>query len=304
VLEHHFDNHEHCGDWCRRKDLTEDQRKESNKFYRCKVKDKSLHEWLQQNLAQFLTLEALKEVGHGMDELVNESFNNTVAWLAPKNKVYSGSLSLRNRIDIATCVTTLGLKVFYEETLEAFGTPVTEDIGHFLQIISNKRDKRIAKTKSNEAKKTRQEKFHAKLKEHTDGAKKDRDKADGTCRPGVGMDGGYNDEDFDNNNNKKKRKRTIAVCQLCGLTGHKTSRSKKCKCNKANPNYVGNAAAEATTTTATTTAENTAPVTLAATVDTRAAQMDRDAEECDVMDQQPLDDSSCEAFWSAEEGGG
>jgi len=67
VLEHHFDNHECCGEWCRHKSLTDEEVKVSGKFYRSKTKDKELYEWLQENLARFLTLDALKEVGHGMD---------------------------------------------------------------------------------------------------------------------------------------------------------------------------------------------------------------------------------------------
>jgi len=204
VLEHHFDNHQFCGKWCCRKDLTIKEIKENTKFYRCKTKDKKLHEWLQQNLARFLTLEPLKEVGRGMDTLVNESFNNTAAWLAPKNKVYSGSLSLRNRINIVIAIITLGFKVFYEHILESFGIPMTDDIKSFLQIISKKRDKQIAKTKTNDAKKSQQQKFHAKLKQHTTDAETDSSKADGTYMPRIGMNGGYDDEDLNRNKRKKK----------------------------------------------------------------------------------------------------
>jgi hypothetical protein len=33
VVEHHFDLHEFCGDWCRRKNETEQQRNASKKYY-------------------------------------------------------------------------------------------------------------------------------------------------------------------------------------------------------------------------------------------------------------------------------
>jgi len=306
VIEHHFDNHEYCGNWCRRKALTDEQRKESTKFYRCKTKDDKLYEWLQQKLARFLTLDALKEVGHGMDALMNESFNNTAGWLAPKNKVYSGSLSLRNRIDIAIAITTLGLKLFYERVLHGFGIAITEDVNHFLLIIDNKRNKRIAKTKTNEAKKSRQEKFHQKLKAHTEDATTARAKAEGTYMPGIGMDGGYVEDDFTNNRKRKRSTtttRTTPVCPLplCGLKGHKTVRSQKCKYNKKNPNYVGDEAVDDLNNKPAAT-NNTAVDTAVSTLNNETAQASRDAEECDVMDSQPLDDSSAsDAFWSAEE---
>jgi len=42
VLEHHFDNHEFCGGWCRCKD-TQDEEKKRKKHYRCKTRDAKLH---------------------------------------------------------------------------------------------------------------------------------------------------------------------------------------------------------------------------------------------------------------------
>lgn len=87
VVEHHFDNHTFCGDFCRRKQLTEEQRQSSAKIYRDKVKDKDLYCCLTKLMDHFITIAALKEVGHGSDTQVNESLNNTISWLAPKNAV-------------------------------------------------------------------------------------------------------------------------------------------------------------------------------------------------------------------------
>jgi hypothetical protein len=42
VLEHHFDNHEFCGDWCKRKVESEVQRKRVIKYYRA-VQDKGCY---------------------------------------------------------------------------------------------------------------------------------------------------------------------------------------------------------------------------------------------------------------------
>jgi len=110
VLEHHFDNHEHCDDWCRRKDQTIDERQQSAKRCHCKTRDVKPHSLLQSRTARFATRAALSEVGHGMDTLLNESLNNSIAWLAPKNKVCSATLSLRNRVDLAVIINGIGLK--------------------------------------------------------------------------------------------------------------------------------------------------------------------------------------------------
>jgi hypothetical protein len=42
-LEHHFDDHTHCGDWCKRKDQSEASKAASVKYYRCKQKDAKLY---------------------------------------------------------------------------------------------------------------------------------------------------------------------------------------------------------------------------------------------------------------------
>lgn len=41
---------------------------------------------LKEIFNDFLSMDHLEELGHGFDTLCNESMNNTVAWLAPKNK--------------------------------------------------------------------------------------------------------------------------------------------------------------------------------------------------------------------------
>jgi len=81
VVEHHFDNHEHCGTFCKRKPLNAEQRQQQAKLCRDKTKHASLYGYLTETMARFITLEALKEVQHGSDTLLNESLNNTIAWL-------------------------------------------------------------------------------------------------------------------------------------------------------------------------------------------------------------------------------
>ena len=129
LLEYHFDNHEYCSDFCKRKTLTEEERKNSAKIYRDKVKDKELYDWLLKTLARFITLSALKEVGHGGDTQVNELLNQTISWLSPKNKTYSGSKSLTNRINIAVGIHLVGMYDYFcdclEQSLVALSTTIS-----------------------------------------------------------------------------------------------------------------------------------------------------------------------------------
>jgi hypothetical protein len=97
VIEHHFDNHEYCGPWCPRKHQTDQVRKEKARYYRDKTDkaDSELYKVLYEKIERFITLERLQEVSHGLDTQVNESFNQSASWFAPKNnKVYCSSMSL------------------------------------------------------------------------------------------------------------------------------------------------------------------------------------------------------------------
>lgn len=86
-FEHHFDNHQGCGVWCRRKTLSAEEAKASERHCRCKKKDEKLCDALASVCARFFELNKLKEVAHGMDTNANESVNNTTSHFAPRNRV-------------------------------------------------------------------------------------------------------------------------------------------------------------------------------------------------------------------------
>jgi len=239
VLEHHFDNHAHCGDWCVRKDQTDEQKKEKKKFYRCKEEDKELYDYLKEVLSRFVTLQALKEISHGYDTLVNESLNNSIAWLAPKNKVYASTVSLATRIGIALCINSLGTLAFCTGIFDMLGITMTNDVRYYINQVNNTREKRNTKSKTKKAKIKRSEKFHAKLKEHSTIAKKERRKRRGAqYKTGIGMDGGYESDGTDAPQPPPlpRKKRAKAQCPHCHKYGHKTTRSKCCDENEDNKN--------------------------------------------------------------------
>ena len=242
VLEHHFDNHQHCGGWCRRKLalLKRQQQQEQQqavdvdkKFYRDKTKDAPLYSKLQSIMARFTTLEALKEVGHNMDTCANESFNNTVSWLAPKNKVYCGTNSLKNRICIALGISTLGTMKYYQGLFQRMGITMHDDVRHYLQVKSSNRQKRLDKTKSKAYKLKRKRGEMEKIKKEAAEATVARAKRDGVYESGIGLTGGYIEVDDDDDGNKKPaakvaRDSSKPPCAACGGTDHQRTTSKKC----------------------------------------------------------------------------
>ena len=234
VVEHHFDCHDFCGDWCKRSKQTAEQRLQSKKYYRCKTKDGKLYSALNNIIARFITLEALKEIGHGGDTQVNESLNNTISWLAPKNKTYGKSMSLTNRISIAIGVHSLGPMDYWRLLFNKLGMAVNEDTLYYLSSIDSTRAAKNARAKMNDYKAVRMKVEHDNLQKHTEVAKKERAERDGVAyESGVGMTGGYTAEEIDNaatdDSKKKKKKR----CSSCQGTSHLRVTSRMCPNNAA-----------------------------------------------------------------------
>jgi len=132
VPEHHFDNHEHCRSWCSRKTLTDEQKKKGMQHCRCKKKDAKLHHKLHGIMSHFVAKECLADLCHGMNTQVNESFNNTFSWFAPKNKVHCGTGSLRNRLGIPIEMHGVGYEAHHRRLVTRLGIQITPDLKHFL----------------------------------------------------------------------------------------------------------------------------------------------------------------------------
>jgi hypothetical protein len=227
VLEHHFDNHEFCGPWC----LTPQQLASSDRFYRNKTNDTKLYKVLQEKIGQFVSPERLQEVAHKMDTQVNESFNNTVAWLAPKNKVCCGTLSLGNRIGIAVGIKSIGLVQYFTRLCKMMGINITApNMLHYLSFKDGSWFKRLNKIKTKEAKSNQMQQRIVKQKEDEVVAKKERSKRDGTYKTGQNM---QPVEEEQGHQPPKKKQRKNLVCRACGKPGHATERAKACLHHKA-----------------------------------------------------------------------
>jgi hypothetical protein len=236
VLEHHFDNHEYCGDWCKRKHESDEQRRRVIKYYRCKVKDAKLYNLLKGKLERFITLDKLVEMAHGMDTNVNEAFNQVCTWFAPKNKVFAGSGSLHNRLSMAVGINSLGYNEFFTTLLAKLGISMTENFAHYLRLKENNRVKRIAKTKTKEAKLSKNTNKRNKLQADTRIAKTEYMRREGTYRKGMNMDDPFGElmaAEEDNRKaaakgNKRTYTATSKFCEYCGKKGHATNKHKKC----------------------------------------------------------------------------
>jgi hypothetical protein len=241
-----------------------------------------------------------------MDTQINESFNNTASWLAPKNKVYCGTGSLRNRISIGIGINTIGTLAYFERLYKALGIVVTPNVQHYLKFKDVNRGKRSDKKKTKEAKKERIKRKYEVLKEDEIVARRERSKREGTYRSGMtleeGAADGYTLEELlqeaatkkPRASSKRTTSKSTATCKHCGKQGHTRKSHNDCDKNPKNfatptPNVAASAAA----------AIDYGPV--------------NDAEDADKYDAMPLtndvpsDASDIENFfdagtWSDEEG--
>ena len=121
-------------------------------------------------------------------------------------------------------------------------------------------------------------------------AQKERDTREGTYKSGIGMDGGYTEEDLDNSGGRRRKggkKKTAKekcdkVCPFCGKEGHVRRSSKHCD----NHVYPKNRRPRPTSEQATANNDDNQE-TLAGDALGSAA-----ADDVDALDAMPLDDSS------------
>ena len=290
VVEHHFDNHEFCGTWCRSKELSDEDKATCRKVHRDKEKDEALYNYLTNLLARFISLSALKEVAHPFDTQVNESLNDTFAWCAPKNKTHCGSVSLSVRIATAVSIHTIGFERFFIRLFGKLGINCTQNIVKFLRQQQSIRVCRITKSRKHEVKLKRNTKLHERLKKFTEEARKEIAKRDGVAyEPAMGLGGGYTEEELNASATAKKRKAPI-VCQRCNKAGHRTYRSSKCDHHDEYLEKQRRKKDKAQQPQQDDDAETQDQEDIA------AQQAEIDGDEADLMDQIPLDYSDNEFF--------
>jgi hypothetical protein len=183
----------------------------SVRYYRSKTTDAKLYKILSDKVSRFVTFERLKEVAHGMDTQVNESFNNTASWFAPKNKVYCGSCSLTNRLSIALGINSLGLTAYFKRLFMKLGINLTKNVLHCLEAKDRTRGKRLKAIKTKDKKTIRIKRKHEDLVRDEAIARKERSKREGTYKSGINMQ----DDDEDQQPNNKRKRLADSICPHC-----------------------------------------------------------------------------------------
>jgi hypothetical protein len=110
-IEHHFNNHTLCGEWCASKKLTDRGESAYRLHYRCKDKNKKMYEKIKDIHAIFTTNEKLREIYHKVNTNLSESANFVVTKFLPKhNKHYGTTIVDKSRVSLAVCIISNGYK--------------------------------------------------------------------------------------------------------------------------------------------------------------------------------------------------
>jgi hypothetical protein len=239
VLEHLFDNHDHCGNWCSKKKKAARviqsfarckvlkiegaklaTKKANAQFFRDKAKNKKLYEQLSAIVAKFICVESLKQVHHQYNTNKCEMINNQMTRFAPKNKHYAKTIVGKARAMMAIGVDSVGMVEFFCELAKVEGIKLDTCTLEELRRQDSRKEtqKRIhssKKQKQTRAKKKRQSILDEK-------AETFKDKKHGrTYKSGMAVPDGKRKKS-DNSGNGVKQ------CSSCGVEGHTRRSSKHC----------------------------------------------------------------------------
>lgn len=113
VLQHHFNDHRFCDTWCKYKSNCAhavplpDGKKGR---FRSKTEHPKTYRAFIEVCQRYMSIPMLRQIHHPFDSQKNEAFNKTVTKYAPKDRHYSQSMSLHNRVAFAVVEDSLGLQ--------------------------------------------------------------------------------------------------------------------------------------------------------------------------------------------------
>ena len=97
-----------------------------------KKNDNQLYNLLKKTLLPFQTDKFLKESLHIFDKK-NESMNNVIAYVAPKNKAMAHNMSLNSRILCVVGISIFGFKIYWKQVFNLMEIQTNQTIKQFLQ---------------------------------------------------------------------------------------------------------------------------------------------------------------------------
>jgi hypothetical protein len=224
VLEHHFDNHQHCADWCQAASGTAEEIRDSGLRFRSKERNKELYLFLKSHHEQFMEETKLRQLYHQYDTNMVEGFNKFLTKFLPKDKTYCKTIENKARSMLAVGLQSIGYRQLYRRVFELTGIPIELDDITSLFLRDEDADKlwRKVHRRKEGIKIIRMREQYRRLREGVDKLKADNARALG-YQPGMMGPGG--------NEGDPQCKKQRRACKHCGFMSHSRISSRKCPKN-------------------------------------------------------------------------
>jgi hypothetical protein len=249
VIEHHFNNHDYCEEWCpvlkrreriKKGEIEEDE--ESELKYRCKTRNARLYTQLRAYHDAYTTDSSLWELWHQVHSNKCESLNGFITKFLPKHKHYCRTIINEARTNVAISIDSVGYQEYYGLLFKTVGIGMTSITSKHLRRLDNRRQRKAAHDKKQHIRKRRKVKLNEKIKLANEQLKKDQRKGltyqsgmSGPQVPNVVDDDNSDSEQQskvkvknENSNNKKSGNTIPSVCKWCHRRGHQRQYSGKC----------------------------------------------------------------------------
>jgi hypothetical protein len=141
VLEHHFNIHEFCMDWCQARNVTAEAVRDANLRFMCKERNKELYLFMKKHHEQFMEESKLRQLFHQYDTNNVEGFNKCLTKFLPKDMTYCQTIENKVRALLAAGLQSIGYRKFYEHCFALTGIDVQEDDITSLFLRSEDADK-------------------------------------------------------------------------------------------------------------------------------------------------------------------
>lgn len=154
-----------------------DKQRKSTGYYRDKKnpKDMEVYRDIMECYLPYVTDERLRECHHHYSTQLNESMNNYVTEVAPKNRTYCRSLSLQARVHIVIGVQNNGYMNYWKELVgKVFGIQMTDEFVEFLKKRQNEIDYHKKYHKELKVRQARIKNYFKKMNEEVSRQMKDK----------------------------------------------------------------------------------------------------------------------------------
>jgi hypothetical protein len=146
--------------------------------YRIKDEEPELYGELKTIVDKFISVERLDDVHHVFETQMNESLNQSVSLLVPKNRTYSMTMSLTSRVKICCGVHLSGRAAYWAQVFEALKLSIPDVTLQYLTKQQKRAEERKKQQSLPAFKKHRSAAFKEKIKQYTE----DNIKAKAACQ--------------------------------------------------------------------------------------------------------------------------